>query len=61
LILLVDAYLNWYFIHVVSERLVKHYGLKKYKSLINYYTHLGLVSIAMDVRLKTCSLKDPNV
>ena len=45
-----DAGLNWYFIHVVSARLVKHHGLKKYKYLVTYYTRLGVISIAMDVR-----------
>ncbi|KAL1305386.1 hypothetical protein AAFC00_002279 [Neodothiora populina] len=51
LILLVDAGLNWYFVHVVSTRLVKHNGLKKYKSLIRYYTRLGVISVCMDIML----------
>jgi hypothetical protein len=60
LILLVDAGLNWYFIHVVSARLVKRHGLKKYKSLVTYYTRLGIVSICMDVRLiRICTLQLP--
>ncbi|KAH0350894.1 hypothetical protein KCU81_g2201, partial [Aureobasidium melanogenum] len=51
LIMLVDAYLNWYFVYVVRARLVKYHGLKKYKPLIGYYTRLGLVSVAMDLML----------
>ena len=49
LIMLVDAYLNWYFVYVVRARLVKFHGLRKYQSLVNYYTRLGIVSVAMDV------------
>ncbi|THX10446.1 hypothetical protein D6D13_05439 [Aureobasidium pullulans] len=51
IICLVDAGLNWYFIHVVDARLVKHHGLRKYKPLIGYYTRLGILSICMDVML----------
>ncbi|KAG9963036.1 hypothetical protein KCU61_g4287, partial [Aureobasidium melanogenum] len=51
LICLVDAGLNWYFIHVVDARLVKQHGLRKYKPLIGYYTRLGILSICMDVML----------
>ncbi|KAI4719168.1 hypothetical protein E4T48_04629 [Aureobasidium sp. EXF-10727] len=51
LIMLVDAFLNWYFVYVVRARLVKYHGLRKYKPLIGYYTRLGLVSVAMDVML----------
>lgn len=50
-----DAFLNWYFIHVVNARLVRHHGLKKYKSLVTYYTRLGVVSVCMDVRVSTVS------
>lgn len=49
LIMLVDAFLNWYFVYVVRARLVKYHGLRKYKPLVAYYTRLGLVSVAMDV------------
>ncbi|THY09763.1 hypothetical protein D6C89_04056 [Aureobasidium pullulans] len=51
LIMLVDAFLNWYFVYVVRARLVKYHGLRKYKPLVAYYTRLGLVSVAMDVML----------
>ncbi|KAI4762906.1 hypothetical protein E4T51_04140 [Aureobasidium sp. EXF-12344] len=51
LIMLVDAFLNFYFVHVVRARLVKYHGLRKYKPLVSYYTRLGLVSVAMDVML----------
>ncbi|KAI5210554.1 hypothetical protein E4T39_00338 [Aureobasidium subglaciale] len=51
LIMLVDAFLNWYFVYVVRARLVKYHGLRKYKPLVGYYTRLGLVSVAMDVML----------
>lgn len=53
IICLVDAALNWYFIHVVDARLVKHHGLRKYKPLIGYYTKLGILSICMDVSQTT--------
>ncbi|KAI5198976.1 hypothetical protein AUEXF2481DRAFT_3335 [Aureobasidium subglaciale EXF-2481] len=51
LICLVDAGLNWYFIHTVNARLIKQHGLRKYKPLIGYYTRLGILSICMDVML----------
>ncbi|KAK6004206.1 hypothetical protein QM012_009056 [Aureobasidium pullulans] len=51
LIMLVDAFLNWYFVYVVRARLVKYHGLRKYKPLIGYYTRLGLISVAMDLML----------
>jgi hypothetical protein len=49
LILIVDAGLNWYFLHVVKKRLLEHYGLMKYKPLINFNAKLMVVSILMDV------------
>ncbi|KAI4851356.1 hypothetical protein E4T44_02185 [Aureobasidium sp. EXF-8845] len=51
LIMLVDAFLNYYFIHVVRARLVKQHGLRKYKPLVAYYTRLGIISVAMDLML----------
>ncbi|THX48284.1 hypothetical protein D6D06_09189 [Aureobasidium pullulans] len=51
LIMLVDAFLNWYFIYVVKARLVKYHGLRKYKPLVAYYTRLGIISVAMDLML----------
>ncbi|KAI4851268.1 hypothetical protein E4T44_02234 [Aureobasidium sp. EXF-8845] len=62
LIMLVDAFLNWYFVYVVRARLVKYHGLRKYKPLVGYYTRLGLVSVAMDLMLiGLMSLKNPTV
>lgn len=49
--MLVDAFLNWYFVYVVKARLVKYHGLRKYKPLVAYYTRLGIVSVAMDLML----------
>ncbi|KAG9550246.1 hypothetical protein KCU97_g19971, partial [Aureobasidium melanogenum] len=51
LIMLVDAFLNWYFIYVVKARLVKQHGLRKYKPLVAYYTRLGIISVCMDLML----------
>ncbi|KAG9592476.1 hypothetical protein KCU77_g6710, partial [Aureobasidium melanogenum] len=51
LIMLVDAFLNWYFIYVVKARLVKQHGLRKYKPLVAYYTRLGVISVCMDLML----------
>ncbi|KAH7103667.1 hypothetical protein BKA62DRAFT_768607 [Auriculariales sp. MPI-PUGE-AT-0066] len=47
--LVVDAVLNWYFIHKVKTRLIKHGGLKKYRRLVAYNTNIIWVSLAMDV------------
>jgi hypothetical protein len=49
--MLVDAFLNWYFIYVVRARLVKQHGLRKYKPLVAYYTRLGVISVCMDLML----------
>lgn len=49
--MLVDAFLNWYFIYVVKARLVKQHGLRKYKPLVAYYTRLGIISVCMDLML----------
>ncbi|KAI4736403.1 hypothetical protein E4T50_13088 [Aureobasidium sp. EXF-12298] len=51
LIMLVDAFLNWYFVYVVKARLVKQHGLRKYKPLVAYYTRLGIISVSMDLML----------
>ncbi|KAI1504842.1 hypothetical protein F5X99DRAFT_370034 [Biscogniauxia marginata] len=51
LILLVDAGLNWYFLRVVKQRLVKEHGLVKYKPLISFNAKLMVVSVAMDAML----------
>lgn len=49
--MLVDAFLNWYFIYVVKARLVKQHGLHKYRPLVAYYTRLGIISVCMDIML----------
>lgn len=49
LILLVDAGLNWYFLHTVKQRLIKQHNLTKYKPLIGFNAKLMVLSIAMDV------------
>jgi hypothetical protein len=49
--MLVDAFLNWYFVYVVRARLVNQHGLRKYKPLVAYYTRLGVVSVCMDLML----------
>ncbi|KAH0290606.1 hypothetical protein M436DRAFT_41332 [Aureobasidium namibiae CBS 147.97] len=51
LIMLVDAFLNAYFIYVVKARLVQQHGLRKYKPLVAYYTRLGVISVCMDLML----------
>ncbi|PSN70637.1 hypothetical protein BS50DRAFT_584239 [Corynespora cassiicola Philippines] len=48
LILLVDAYLNWYFLDTVKKRLVQQHGLTKYEPLVGFNAKLMVVSIAMD-------------
>lgn len=49
LILIVDAGLNWYFLHIVKKRLVDYYRLKKYAPLVSFNAKLMVLSIAMDV------------
>lgn len=63
LILIVDAGLNWYFLRVVKKRLLEHYGLVKYKPLINFNAKLMVVSILMDVSwfLPTYSTSSPHI
>ncbi|KAK9770987.1 hypothetical protein SCAR479_12336 [Seiridium cardinale] len=51
LILIVDAYLNYYFLRVVKQRLLDQYGLVKYKPLISFNAKLMVVSILMDAML----------
>ncbi|KAI5921187.1 hypothetical protein F4810DRAFT_379500 [Camillea tinctor] len=51
LILVVDAGLNWYFLRVVNQRLVKEHGLVKYQPLVSFNAKLMVVSVAMDVLL----------
>ncbi|KAK1512415.1 uncharacterized protein CCOS01_14655 [Colletotrichum costaricense] len=51
LILIVDAGLNWYFLHVVKARLLNQHGLVKYKPLVGFNAKLMVLSIAMDAML----------
>lgn len=49
LICIIDAVLNWYFLHIVKERLVKENRLIKYKPLVSFNAKLMVLSVAMDV------------
>ncbi|KAF4448066.1 hypothetical protein F53441_8458 [Fusarium austroafricanum] len=51
LILLVDAYLNWYFLRTVQKRLVDQHNLTKYQPLVSFNAKLMVVSILMDCML----------
>ncbi|RDL31408.1 Uncharacterized protein BP5553_09617 [Venustampulla echinocandica] len=51
IILLVDAGLNYYFLRVVRNRLVKYHGLTKYAPLISFNAKLMVLSIGMDLML----------
>ncbi|KAH8594755.1 hypothetical protein B0O99DRAFT_687533 [Bisporella sp. PMI_857] len=56
--LIVDAFLNWYFIHTVQKRLVAR-GLKKYEPLVRFNVWIIGFSLAMDVLIiGTMSLKN---
>lgn len=50
--LVVDAYLNWYFLWTVKQRLLNQHGLVKYAPLIKFNARLMVVSVAMDVCLR---------
>ena len=58
LILLVDASLNFYFLRIVKQRLVKRHGLKKYAPLVSFNAKLMVVSVAMDVSQNDTSSSD---
>lgn len=49
LICIIDAALNWYFLHIVKERLLKESHLTKYQPLVSFNSKLMIVSVAMDV------------
>jgi hypothetical protein len=49
IILIVDAALNWWFLKIVKDRLVKHHGLTKYAPLVTFNGRLMILSISMDV------------
>ncbi|KAK6854965.1 hypothetical protein PG995_008497 [Apiospora arundinis] len=51
LICFMDAGLNWYFLRIVKQRLVKYYGLKKYAPLVAFNAKLMVLSVGMDVLL----------
>ncbi|KAK8869261.1 hypothetical protein PGQ11_007839 [Apiospora arundinis] len=51
LICFVDAALNWYFLRIVKQRLVKYYGLNKYAPLVSFNAKLMVLSVGMDVLL----------
>ncbi|KAK2810668.1 hypothetical protein FQN50_002708 [Emmonsiellopsis sp. PD_5] len=51
LICLVDAALNFWFIYIVRQRLVRHHGLAKYAPIVHFNTGLLVLSICMDVVL----------
>lgn len=50
LFLLLDAYLNWYFIRVVNADLVKN-GLTKYNRLVRFNKRIIVVSLLLDVMI----------
>jgi hypothetical protein len=52
LILIVDAWLNWYFLKTVKVRLVNQHGLTKYAPLVGFNAKLMVLSIAMDVSVQ---------
>ncbi|OAG02031.1 uncharacterized protein CC84DRAFT_1051733, partial [Paraphaeosphaeria sporulosa] len=48
--LLIDACLNWYFIHIVKQSLVAN-GLQKYNRLVRFNQRIIVVSLLMDVMI----------
>ncbi|KAF4451275.1 hypothetical protein F53441_5696 [Fusarium austroafricanum] len=51
LICLIDAGLNWHFLRIVQQRLLKESRLTKYKPLVSFNAKLMIVSVAMDILL----------
>lgn len=51
IILIVDAGLNWWFLKIVKQRLVRYHGLTKYQPLVTFNARLMVLSIAMDVSI----------
>ena len=49
LICIIDAGLNWYFLRIVQQRLIKESRLVKYQPLVSFNARLMVVSVAMDV------------
>lgn len=50
LYLVIDAFLNWYFIKIVKENLVAN-GLQKYNRLVRFNQRIIIVSLLMDVMI----------
>jgi hypothetical protein len=50
LYLLIDGFLNFYFMRVVRANLVKN-GLKKYKKLVLFNKYMIVISLLMDVMI----------
>lgn len=50
LFLILDAFLNYYFIRVVKENLIEH-GLKKYNTLVRFNQYMIVISLLMDVMI----------
>ncbi|KAL4727840.1 hypothetical protein ACLX1H_004530 [Fusarium chlamydosporum] len=51
LICIIDAALNWYFLHIVKQRLLKESNLTKYQPLVAFNSKLMALSVAMDILL----------
>ncbi|KAJ4256899.1 hypothetical protein NW762_008995 [Fusarium torreyae] len=51
LICIIDAALNWYFLRIVQQRLIKESRLVKYQPLVSFNARLMIVSVAMDILL----------
>jgi hypothetical protein len=56
IILIVDAGLNYFFLHTVKKRLVNYHGLTKYAPLVGFNAKLMVLSIGMDVSIPYSSL-----
>ncbi|KAN0089469.1 hypothetical protein V8E51_019729 [Hyaloscypha variabilis] len=51
IILIVDAGLNYFFLHTVKKRLVNYHGLTKYAPLVSFNAKLMVLSVSMDLML----------
>ncbi|RDW77590.1 hypothetical protein BP6252_05643 [Coleophoma cylindrospora] len=64
ILMAIDICLNYYFLRVVQQRLVKNHGLIKYKPLVHFNAWLMVVSLLMDallIGLESVSLKNHSV
>lgn len=50
LYLVLDAFLNYYFIRVVKQNLIDH-GLEKYNTLVRFNQYMIVISLLMDVMI----------